>query len=92
MALASGDPMRTVSPTRPSAGSDDRCGFLPRRVAGAAANVSGAALTEGQGERLAELLVVCFQVSDPLGRRLQSPQQGSVRGALPVGNRPPRRR
>jgi hypothetical protein len=74
IALTSGDSIRTVSPTRPSAGSDDRCGFLPRRVAGVAEDVGRPVFSEGQGERLAELPGVCFQVSDALGGGLQPPQ------------------
>jgi transposase len=89
MTLTSGDSMRTVSPTQLSARSDDRCGFLPRRVASRIEDVGRPALPEGQSERFAELLVLCLQVPDVLGRGLQPSQQRGIGGALPVGNRPP---
>lgn len=80
-----------MTSTRPSAGPDDRYGFLSRRVAGAADDVRRPAFSEGQGERLAELPVLLLQSSNALGGGLQPLQQRGVGGALPVGNRPARR-
>jgi hypothetical protein len=78
MGMTRGDPMRTMSTTRPSARPDDRGGFLPRRVACVAGDIVGSALPKGLGERLAQLLVLCFQPLDALGGGLQSPQQRGV--------------
>jgi hypothetical protein len=67
-----------VSPTRPSAGADDPGGFLSRRVAAVSPDVCCPVFAEGQGERLAELPVFCFQPPDALGCGLQPPQQRCV--------------
>jgi len=44
-------------------------------------------LAEGLGEVLAQLSVLLGKVPDALLRRLEPPQQGSVRGALPGRHR-----
>src|SRR5439155_7474710 len=87
IALTCGDVMRTASSMWLLAGSDDRGGFLSRRVVGGAEDGRGPAFAEGQGKRFAELLVVCLQVLDAFGRGFQSPYQRGVGGALPVRNR-----
>ena len=52
-------------------------GEFLRRVSrgGVAEYLSGSPFTEGSGEGIAELLVICFQVADAGGGRLKAAQQ-----------------
>jgi transposase len=86
--LTWGDAWWTVSSTFASAGPDDRGSFLLRRVAGVTRQVGGAPFAVREGECLAQLPVLGFQLLVALGGRLQASQQGGVGGSLPVGNGP----
>ncbi|MCF7547340.1 hypothetical protein L3X23_00995 [Pseudonocardia sp. WMMC193] len=73
-----------------SAGPDDRCRLLGRRVVSAADVGPGAAFSEGQGECLTKLAVLLLELLEPVCRALEALEQGGLGGSLPVGDRSPR--
>src|SRR5262250_3309043 len=90
MALTCDDTIRTcprrVGVRRRSAWPDDFRRVSLRRVAAVhlAGHFEGSAFAERPGEGVAELLVVCFQVADAGGGRLEAAQQRGIRCALPL--------
>lgn|SRR5436305_4451237 len=91
MIVTGGDSTKTVLSMRPSAGSGDRCVFSLGRVARVTTNFSCPAFSEGQGQRLAELLGFFLQTLDALGCEFETSQQRGLGGALPIGDLPGRR-